>query len=77
MFAVGLPDWVGAGLEMGPVGSHGEDPLQARNAVQVRGTAGRSRGTLGDGAGAFVSLVSHQRNRIIIPLPPQTNPPVS
>lgn len=59
---------------MGLVGSHGEDPLQARNAVQVRGTAGRSRGTLGDGAGAFVSPVSHQRNRIIIPLPATTNP---
>lgn len=68
---------LGAGLVMGLGGSHGEDPLQARNAVQVRGTAGRSRGTLGDGAGAFVSLVSHQRNRIIIPLPTKIHPPVS
>lgn len=58
----------------GAGGSHGEDPLLARNAVQVRGTAGRSRGTLGDGAGAFVSLVSHQRNRIIIPLPAKSTP---
>lgn len=69
--------WVGVGVVMGLVGSHGEDPLQARNAVQVRGTVGRSRGTLGDGAGAFVSLVSHQRNRIIIPLPTKNQPPVS
>lgn len=69
--------WLGVGVVMGLVGSHGEDPLQARNAVQVRGTAGRSRGTLGDGAGAFVSLVSHQRNRIIIPLPTKIQPPVS
>lgn len=48
-------------------GSHGEDPLWARNAGQVRGgeqgEAGGGRGTLGDGAGAFVSPVSHQRSR--------------
>lgn len=61
----------------GAGGSHGEDPLLARNAVQVRGTAGRSRGTLGDGAGAFVNLVSHQRSRIIIPLPAKSTPPAS
>lgn len=74
MFAEGLAARLGAGLEMELLGSHGEDPLPARNAAQVRGTAGRSRGTLADGAGAFVRLVSHQRNRTIIPLPAETSP---
>lgn len=54
MFAVGLPDFsLGGGACKG---SHGEDPLQARNASQVRGGEQGRRGTLGDGAGAFVRL---------------------
>lgn len=45
-------------------GSHGEDPLWTRNAGQVRGgERGEAGGTLWDGAGAFVSPVSHQRTR--------------
>lgn len=75
VFAVGLSDGLGVGLLLGLLGSHGEDPLPAWNAVQVRGTAGRRRGTLGDGAGAFVSPVSHQRHRIIIPQKTNPRPP--
>lgn len=58
----------GGGLQ---AGSHGEDPLQARNAAQVRG----GRGTLGDGAGAFVSPVSHQRSRLWRITPPPNQLP--